>query len=346
VGNSATTFRTAFDRSQPTAAYLELTYRCNWRCVFCYNPRHSDIRRMSAAEWTHVLDDLRSIGAFNVTLTGGEPLTHPEFFAIVEAARERSFAVRLFTNGSLIDETVARRLASLYVTSVEMSLHGATAATHEAATLNQGSFEALLAAVAHLKSAGISPRLKAPVTRLNEHEIDGMLALARDLDVTFRLDAQITPRDDGSLEPLSYRASADAIRRVMQIAADTGSLHKPGIEDARANCGLGRTTLAIDPDGNVYPCMQWRQSALGNVRETRLADLWPSSAMRREMAGVAERTAGELRKVGGDALEFPFCPALAAQHTGDPYAITPEFLERARLAREARAKSGSPTDPS
>ena len=89
---SARLKRIAIERAQPLAASLELTYRCNWRCVFCYNPRHHDQRGLSGAEWIGVLDELRALGTLYVSLTGGEPLTHPEFFAIARGVRERAFA--------------------------------------------------------------------------------------------------------------------------------------------------------------------------------------------------------------------------------------------------------------
>ena len=77
----------AVERAQPLSASLELTYRCNWRCVFCYNPRHHDRRGLSGAEWVGVLDELRALGTLYVALTGGEPLTHPEFSAIARGVR-------------------------------------------------------------------------------------------------------------------------------------------------------------------------------------------------------------------------------------------------------------------
>src|SRR5947207_1591546 len=126
--------RNALALAQPLSAYLELTYRCNWRCVFCYNPRHFDRAGLSAAEWIAVLDELRRLGTLTITLTGGEPLAHPEFFEIATAARERAFAIRVFTNGALIDEAAADHLARLDPLVVELSLHGASAATHDAAT--------------------------------------------------------------------------------------------------------------------------------------------------------------------------------------------------------------------
>ena len=51
----------ALRAAQPLSALLELTYACNWRCVFCYNPRHHDRQGLDAAEWAAVLDDLRPL---------------------------------------------------------------------------------------------------------------------------------------------------------------------------------------------------------------------------------------------------------------------------------------------
>jgi sulfatase maturation enzyme AslB (radical SAM superfamily) len=77
---SAVLQQRALRQAQPLSALLELTYACNWRCVFCYNPRHHDRRRLDGDEWRAVIDDLRELGTLNVTLTGGEPLTHPQAF--------------------------------------------------------------------------------------------------------------------------------------------------------------------------------------------------------------------------------------------------------------------------
>ena len=127
------------ERAQPLSASLELTYRCNWRCVFCYNPRHHDRRGLSGAEWLAVLDGLRELGTLYLTLTGGEPLTHPEFLAIARGARQRAFALRIFTNGALVTDAMADEIAALRPMAVEMSLHGEKAETHDRATATPGS---------------------------------------------------------------------------------------------------------------------------------------------------------------------------------------------------------------
>jgi len=60
-----------------------------------------------------VLDGLRELGTLYVTLTGGEPLTHPEFLEIARGARQRAFALRIFTNGALVTEATADAIAAL-----------------------------------------------------------------------------------------------------------------------------------------------------------------------------------------------------------------------------------------
>jgi MoaA/NifB/PqqE/SkfB family radical SAM enzyme len=102
------------------------------------------------------------------------------------------------------------------------------------------------------------------------------------------------------------------------------------------NCGLGRLTLGIDPEGNVYPCLQWRHESLGNVRRTPLRDLWRGSDVRQRAADVATEANARLGARGDAASRFPFCPALAWQKTGD--ALTPDapFLAAAEAAEAVR----------
>ena len=322
--------------AQPLSVHLELTYVCNWRCVFCYNPRHHDRKRLSVPEWERVLDELRQLGTLTLTLTGGEPLAHPEFFAIAGAARQRAFSLRLFTNGSLITDEVADRLAALRLSGVELSLHGATAAVHDRATARAGSFEALFAGVDRLAARGVPLVLKTPLTALNEHELEAMIDLVAARGHIYRLDPVLTPKDDGDKSPLAYTASPTGVQRLMQRMKDVGQLPTvTGRTEGGVNCGLGRLTMAIDPEGNVFPCLQWRQSSLGNVREQSLLDMWRSPA-RTEAAQVARDANDVIVRLGEAAARFPYCPALAFQETGDPLTPGEPFLHHAALAAALR----------
>jgi MoaA/NifB/PqqE/SkfB family radical SAM enzyme len=329
----------ALQLAQPLTVQLELTYACNWRCVFCYNPRHFDRTRLSGDEWIAVLDELRALGTLTVALTGGEPLAHPEFFRIAEAARVRAFALRIFTNASLIDDEAADRIAALPPLCVEVSIHGATAAVHDAATKRAGSFDAALAGIERLNARGVAVLMKTPITSLNEHEIDEMIALAERLDLPLQIDPHITPRDDGSLEPLQYAASPAAVRRVIDAGLGSGSIPSTERTKGGANCGIGRLTLAIDAEGNVFPCMQWRVKPIGNVRDSALRELWHASDVRREAAEMSVTVNDALLEAGGAIATYPFCPALAMQETGDPTVPDRAFRIRAEIAAELREAS-------
>ncbi len=326
----------ALERAQPLSACLELTYRCNWRCVFCYNPRHHDRRGLAAAEWGVVLDDLRALGSLYVALTGGEPLTHPEFLAIARGVRERAFALRILTNGALVTDALAAEIAALRPLAVELSLHGAVAETHDRATGTPGSFAAMLRGVDRLLARNVGVVLKTPLTRLNEAEMAGMRRIADERGVPWRVDPTLTPRDDGDTGPLAYRASAQAVERVYRELAAVGQLPHEARMEGGTNCGLGRTTVAVDPEGNVFPCMQWRRAPLGNVRETRLGDIWAGSAERLEAASVARAANASLIASGGAVAAFPFCPALALQRTGDPLRPDDSHRDQAAIAERVR----------
>jgi MoaA/NifB/PqqE/SkfB family radical SAM enzyme len=328
--------------AQPVSAYLELTYRCNWRCGFCYNPRRNDVRPLDLSEWTKVLDELRVLGTLTVTLTGGEPMRHPAFFEIADAVRDRSFALRIFTNGSLIDETAAERIAALDPIGVEMSLHGATATTHDNATGARGSFDALMRGIDAVMKNGIPLTLKTPLTSLNESEIDEMMELARTLSVPYRIDPRLTARDDGDQTPLAFAASPEAVRRVAALAVHSGTAVPMSREANAANCGLGRTTIAIDPEGNVFPCMQWRQSSIGNVRSLSLSNVWQASEVRVEAASVATEAHRRLLELGDSARMVAFCPALAFQATGNPYAVPEELRSYSDALEQAQRELEAP----
>ena len=333
---SARLKQVALERAQPLAASLELTYRCNWRCVFCYNPRHHDRQGLSAAEWLAVLDGLRALGTLYVALTGGEPLTHPEFLAIARGVRERAFALRILTNGALVTEPLAEEIAALHPLAVELSLHGATAATHDRATATPGSFDAMTRGLDRLLARKVGVVLKTPLTHLNEAEMEGMRRIADERGVPWRIDPVLTPRDDGDAGPLAYRASPEAVSRMFRELATLGQLPHEERAKGGTNCGLGRTTIAVDPEGNVFPCLQWRRAPLGNVRETPLPAMWAGSTERLFAASVARSANDTLVAAGGALSSFPFCPALALQRTGDPLRPDESHVEQAGIAERIR----------
>ena len=125
----------AYDNNVPLNVTLELTLRCNIRCLHCYNfdrdePHgcHDDEKpELSLAEILHLLGELRAAGCLFLGLTGGEVLSSPHLFPVLDRARELNLAVQLLTNGTLLRPGVAARLAGYRnLLGLSVSLYGAT----------------------------------------------------------------------------------------------------------------------------------------------------------------------------------------------------------------------------
>ncbi len=197
---------------------LELTYRCNLDCFFCYNDLNLEGERLSTNNYLQLLEDLRNLQVMVLVLSGGEPLTSPAFWPLGRRARELGFVTRVKSNGHAVGKDVARRLkkeVDPYV--VEVSLHGACAETHDRQTRVEGSFDKLTANLEEMRRAGLRVKLNSTLTQWNEKQIAEMFALADDLDIPLSMDAVVTPRDDGDREPLAIAASAEGVAHLYSL---------------------------------------------------------------------------------------------------------------------------------
>jgi radical SAM protein with 4Fe4S-binding SPASM domain len=327
---------------------LELTFRCNLDCFFCYNDLSQRGRSMRLDDYVALLDDLAAMQVLSLTLSGGEPLAHPDFFEIGAAARERGFVVRVKSNGHALRGELALRLRDeVDPFLVEISLHGASAETHDRQTRLAGSFDQLLENLHHMRELGIRFKLTTPLTRWNEHEIEDIFAIADSLDVSLKFDPTVTPRDDGDLEPMSITASAEAVRRLVSVqfarARRAGTpppnLDRPVEDDdlkspPGKHCGAGSLNVAIDPYGNVYPCVAWRESA-GNVHDRSIREIWNDSAVLPEIREDAAAAKRMLDAEGPAGRMMSFCPGLAVALTGRPDHATQPQKDRAKVLLSA-----------
>lgn len=322
---------------------VELTYRCNLNCFFCYNDPHLRGVPLTMEQYGRFFEDLRELGALNLTFSGGEPLARADFFALGRQARELGFVVRVKSNGHALNGRLAQRLREeVDPFIVEVSLHGARAETHDRQTRVSGSFGKLLANLNEMRALGLRIKLNSPLTAWNEAEMEAMFALADDWGLPIQLDPQITPRDDGDPGPLQVTPSREGVARLLALqrerAAARQTDREPRSTDAATevggskHCGAGSATVTVDPFGNVYPCVQWRRR-VGNLHEQSILAIWRQS---RELAEV-RRLAVEVKQTVGQhgPLGFGFCPGLAEQETGDPSGLYPA----ARRLLELRGQS-------
>jgi mycofactocin biosynthetic radical S-adenosylmethionine protein MftC len=338
---------------------VELTYRCNLDCFFCYNDLSLRGEPLRTEQYFDFFAELRDLQVLHLTLSGGEPLAHPDFLRLGARARDLGFVVRVKSNGHALRGEAARRLRDeVDPFLVEVSLHGATAATHDRQTRVAGSFDRLLANLREALDLGLRIKVNSTMTAWNEGEVEGMLALADSLGVPLQFDPEVTPRDDGDREPLSVSPSRDGVERLfaMQAArarslaagepAGGGALAvAKGGDDGtlpatvEKHCGAGSAGIAVDPYGNVYPCVQWRRP-VGNLHRQSIREIWSGSAGLREVRELTTRAKQVIDAYGPAGGLMSFCPGSAVTRTGDPLQIYPDALRRMEVLSEVLAEEG------
>lgn len=298
-------------------ATIELTYRCNLACYYCYNDRAKRGTPLTLTQYRTLLEDLARMQTLYLALTGGEPMIHPHFFEIGRMARDLGFVVRVRTNGhNLVPRAVHRLLEEIDPYVVEVSLHGATAAVHDRQTRVPGSFERLVGNIRAARASGLRLSVVTTPTAWNERQIRAMVALCDSLDVPLRFQGPVAPRDDGDSAPLSIQPAAATWDQVTEIVterraqqvADPAMRRSGGVdleiehEEPAATCSVGVAGVDIDPYGNVQACMHLQESA-GNLHEQAIEEIWNQAplfrrARERAVAAADRFTAQPPRQLG------------------------------------------------
>jgi radical SAM protein with 4Fe4S-binding SPASM domain len=284
----------------PLGVHLDLTYRCNERCIHCYLD-HKDHGEMSTAEILGLLEQLAEAGVFFLTLSGGEIMLRRDFMEIMERARALAFCVKLKTNAVLVKEPMARRIAELGVESVQISVYSDRPEVHDGITKLPGSLKRSIQGARMLQTAGVKVIFANVLMRQNAADYAGVRALAEEVGAEFTMDPTITPMMDGDQGILSLNVDADLLKEVFRDStlvgnADDYCLPPAGpmaAEDAMDTipCSAGHTACYISPYGDLYPCVQFPLPS-GNVRQTKFVDLWKHSPQLKEVRSI---TLGDLQ---------------------------------------------------
>jgi len=155
--------------------HLNLTNKCNLDCIYCYaQERHAGKDRLKYKDYTGVIDSINilSKGA-EIVLTGGEPLLSSHALDVARYAKQRGNQVHILTNGTLIDEKTAPRIAEL-ADLTKVSLDGSTAEINDALR-GKGSFVKAVKAIDLLLQYNASLQISMTVTKKNISDIENMV---------------------------------------------------------------------------------------------------------------------------------------------------------------------------
>lgn len=260
----------------PLLVQVELTEACNLRCRFCYNSQKPRYNRHAI----EILECLAAQGVMQLTLTGGEPLLHPEFFGILGRATELFPNVMVLSNGTRMDAECVAKLHEYNILSVSISLHG-DPATHDALTGVAGSHTRSMRAICDfLERDSIPVASNYVLNAINASHLLGTISSLEDIGLRFMTITRFVPvgvgRDAADLT-LTKRQLEDAFRTIheyrqrgtpphIEIAEATPFCALPCELRYLANtCSYGYDRFYVDVDGNLMVCGLSRIPLGGNV---------------------------------------------------------------------------------
>lgn len=305
--------------SAPRLVFWETTAACNLACIHC---RRLDVaRELSQSDLTteqgeRMIDQLAAFARPILVFSGGEPLMRPDVFDLAIRARDRGLMTALASNGTMIDEPMAERIAAAGFHRVSISLDGADAATHDAFRKLPGSFDQAMSGLGHLRDADVPTQVNCTIARHNANQIADVMGLAEQVGAVAAHFFLLVPVGCGEEiaedQMLSGQETEDRLRRLCELSetsdlqikatcaphyyrivrqqkgrrpkGDPRGRHpqtpgQPGGHPMHAmtkGCLAGTGVCFVSHKGEVFPC-GYLPVLAGDVTKQDFAEIWRSS---------------------------------------------------------------------
>ena len=298
-----------FSADKKPVVVWNCTKQCNLRCVHCYASatcRPAD-DELSGDDARAMIDDLARFGSPVLLISGGEPVMRPDLLELIAHARAAGMRAVVSTNGTLIDETLARRFAEAGLSYVGVSLDGLEE-IHDRFRGVAGAFRQALAGIRNCRAAGVKVGLRFTLNRRNVADLPGIFDLLEREQIPRVCFYHLvyTGRGGGLIEAALSNAQTRAT--VDLILDRTAALHAAGrkvevltvdnhadgpyvylrllredparaaqcLELMKMNGGnsTGVGIGCVSWNGDVLPDQFWRHHVLGNVRERPFSEIW------------------------------------------------------------------------
>lgn len=307
----------------PLSIQILSTRDCNLNCMYCgaNHIKQKEIEQeLSKREWSILLNRLKEIGVFDITFSGGEIFLRKDIFEILGTAVNCKFPkIRLTTNGTLITDAASKKLSSLKIKHVEISLDGDRDANDQ--IRGAGSFNNTLKGLRNLVENDIVPIIRFTPIKINYKSLRSLVKILHSLGIkvlTFN-----TLHSTGKCSKIYKDIMLDHFFDIVEfkdILADIKKNH-PGFEllytdtsyqdfPVRYNkirsvkndsggqklkpCSAAHSSCAITSGGWVIPCSEFFDFRGGNIREQDILDIWKKSENFEKIRNLSNISTGQI----------------------------------------------------
>lgn len=267
--------------SFPFEVEWNLTWACNASCHFCSTGQY-DLKQFDR-DWHGTLREIESCSPIFVTLTGGEPLLHPDFSEIFQSLVDVNQRVNITTNGRLLKKKLTPAQLRM-VNWIRVSIHAGNEETARSIMGHGYSLAEVIENVAYARNSTERISAYTVLTRENCSEIrlEELFQTAASVRIR-QLDFGITKLlGNANLASLPDQQDIfNAISHIERLSAfysiDSAT---PTIGDSVHNCTSLSYSLAIMPNHLVGDCTFAGDAVIGNIDLETIRDIWHQHTQR------------------------------------------------------------------
>jgi radical SAM protein with 4Fe4S-binding SPASM domain len=285
--------------------FMDQNNKCNLRCLMCgfSDARVAALPRydLPRALYDRIAAELFPHANFVCLSLMTEPFMTRDFPDRLMAVREAGVPYsEIITNGTLLTAESARKVIEAGITRVTFSIDGGTKEVFESIRIG-ASFERVLANFELLRGG---PRLRVNhvLSDLNVDRFDDFLDLMERLrphEVAVRTISRMSNAVLQESRDAAFWSKVQANRAKLEaFCARTGIADSGYLRDRHTLIDLGIVcpkpwdTLAIHPNGDVYPCMAWSRPPVGNIARDSFDAIWNGDALDALRREFTEKEAG------------------------------------------------------
>jgi mycofactocin radical SAM maturase len=329
----------------PVNVTWEISLKCNLRCVHCLSNSGDVVKdELNTAECIKLIDELAAFKVFQVNIGGGEPFIREDFIDLLDYSHNKGLVTCVSTNGTALDNRISKRLSSMNMLYLQVSLDGADEGTNDRIR-GRGTYRKILDALGTLASNKVRFSINTVLTRINFTQLEALRAMAGEYGAELRV-SRFRPSGRGKTSKADLGPTPEQLETFAEWL-ERNDLVRTGdsffclTSDHRRHkgldmCGAAKMTCCVSPDGNVYPCafLQEPPFLSGNVRYESFREIWENSRVFNQFRNINVKSCVDCYRFeacrGG-------CPAMAYHTYHDISMPDPECLVNLKIGTRSAA---------
>lgn len=330
---------------QLTNIHIEITSKCNERCVHCYIPHDNKVKDIEPDLFYNVLKQCNDMKLLHLTLSGGEPMIHKNFCEFLKKCKEFDFSINILSNLTLLNNEILAEMKRNHLLGVQVSLYSMNPNIHDEITQTIGSFEKTKIALLKLIENDIPLQISCPIMKQNKNCYVDVINWAKKHKIHAGDDYVLIAKYNHETENLRNRLSMNEVNELINKKIEYNIKYLEQIEreaeekkNISANdivCNVCYSSICIAENGNVYPCAGWQDYIVGNVKEKSLKEIWINSKKINYLRSLRKRDFPKCVQ----CAEKDFCTMCMVRNAnehplGDPLAVNEYFCNIVKLHKE------------